>query len=67
MKIMFGIINFEAFLLAGIILNLAPSSDTMYTLGRSISQGKKAEILSAFGISGKAPYQLKLELMCLLY
>ncbi len=48
---MFGIINFEAFLLAGIILNLTPGSDTMYILGRSISQGKKAGILSALGIA----------------
>lgn len=47
---MFGIINFEAFLFAGIILNLTPGADTMYILGRSISQGKKAGILSALGI-----------------
>ncbi len=51
---MFGIINFEAFLLAGIILNMTPGSDTMYILGRSISQGKKAEILSALGIANGA-------------
>lgn len=48
---MFGIINFGAFLLAGILLNLTPGADTMYILGRSISQGKKAGILSALGIS----------------
>ncbi|HNP17726.1 MAG TPA: LysE family translocator [Fulvivirga sp.] len=48
---MHGIINFEAFLLAGIILNLTPGTDTMYILGRSISQGKKAGILSALGIA----------------
>lgn len=48
---MFGIVNFEAFLLAGILLNLTPGSDTMYILGRSISQGKKAGLLSALGIS----------------
>lgn len=48
---MFGIINFEAFLLAGIILNLTPGSDTMYILGRSISQGRKAGILSVLGIT----------------
>lgn len=48
---MFGIINFEAFILAGIILNLTPGADTMYILGRSISQGKKAGILSALGIA----------------
>ena len=48
---MFGIINFEAFLIAGLILNLTPGVDTMYILGRSISQGKKAGVLSALGIS----------------
>lgn len=48
---MFGIINFEAFLLAGLIINLTPGADTMYILGRSVSQGKKAGILSALGIS----------------
>lgn len=45
-----GIINFEAFLLASILLNLTPGADTMYILGRSISQGKKAGLLSALGI-----------------
>ena len=48
---MLGITNFEAFLIAGILLNLTPGADTMYILGRSISQGKKAGILSALGIS----------------
>ncbi|MBU3012697.1 LysE family translocator [Polaribacter vadi] len=48
---MFGIINFEAFLIAGLIMNLTPGADTMYILGRSIAQGKKAGILSALGIS----------------
>ncbi|WP_299898149.1 LysE family translocator [uncultured Aquimarina sp.] len=48
---MFGIINFEAFILAGILLNLTPGADTMYILGRSISQGKKSGILSALGIT----------------
>ncbi len=47
---MFGIINFEAFVIAGILLNLTPGADTMYILGRSISQGKKAGILSVLGI-----------------
>ncbi len=46
-----GIINFPAFLIAGILLNLTPGSDTMYVLARTISLGKKAGILSALGIS----------------
>jgi RhtB (resistance to homoserine/threonine) family protein len=48
---MFGVTNFSAFIISCILLNLTPGSDTMYILGRSISQGKKAGILSALGIS----------------
>lgn len=48
---MFGITNFSAFLIAGILLNLTPGSDTMYILGRSIAQGQKAGIVSVLGIS----------------
>lgn len=55
---MFGIINFETFLIAGLILNLTPGVDTMYILGRSISQGKKAGILSALGISTGAIFHI---------
>jgi RhtB (resistance to homoserine/threonine) family protein len=57
-KIMFGIINFETFLIAGLILNLTPGADTMYILGRSIAQGKKAGILSALGISTGAIFHI---------
>ena len=55
---MFGIINFETFLIAGLILNLTPRADTMYILSRSISQGKKAGILSALGISTGSVFQI---------
>lgn len=48
---MFGIINFTAFLFAGILLNLTPGADTLYILGRSVANGKNAGILSALGIS----------------
>ena len=48
---MFGIINFETFLIAGILLNLSPGADTMYILSRSIAQGKKSGLLSAAGIA----------------
>ncbi len=41
----------ETFLVAAFVLILTPGSDTMYILGRSIAQGKKAGILSALGIS----------------
>lgn len=52
----FGIINFYTFLVAGILLNLTPGSDTMYILARSVSQGRKAGILSALGISTGAVF-----------
>lgn len=45
-----GIENYFGFLVAGIILNLTPGSDTIYILSRSISQGKRAGIVSAYGI-----------------
>ena len=45
-----GIDNFEAFIVAGILLNLTPGSDTIYILARSIGQGKKAGYYSVFGI-----------------
>ncbi|TSE06931.1 LysE family translocator [Aquimarina algiphila] len=51
---MFGILNFSTFILAGILLNLTPGADTMYILGRSISQGKKSGIVSVLGISSGA-------------
>ncbi len=51
---MFGILNFWAFVLAGILLNITPGVDTMYILGRSISQGKKSGVVSALGIASGA-------------
>lgn len=47
---MTGIINFETFLLTGILLNLTPGNDTIFILTKSIGQGKKAGIVSALGI-----------------
>lgn len=51
---MFGIINFGAFVLSGMLVNIAPGADTMFILGRSISQGRKSGIYSALGILGGA-------------
>jgi threonine/homoserine/homoserine lactone efflux protein len=48
---MFGTHDFVIFLLAGITLNLMPGPDTMYIIGRSIAQGRRAGLLSALGIS----------------
>jgi threonine/homoserine/homoserine lactone efflux protein len=47
---MFGIHDFGLFLGAGILLNLTPGPDTAYILGRSIAQGREADIASALGI-----------------
>ncbi|PGM50043.1 LysE family translocator [Bacillus sp. AFS053548] len=47
---MYGIIHFEVFLITGILLNLIPGADTMYIVGRSISQGRKAGVFSVLGI-----------------
>ena len=48
---MFGIINYKLFILSGILLNITPGADTLYILGRGISQGRKSAIVSALGIS----------------
>ncbi|QBP40194.1 LysE family translocator [Paenisporosarcina antarctica] len=48
---MFSIVNFEIFILTAILLNLTPGPDTMYIISRSISQGTKAGIYSALGIT----------------
>jgi RhtB (resistance to homoserine/threonine) family protein len=47
---MIGIMHFETFLLAGIVLNLTPGNDTVFILTKSIGQGKRAGIISALGI-----------------
>ncbi|PWK26698.1 RhtB (resistance to homoserine/threonine) family protein [Arcicella aurantiaca] len=48
---MTGIINYEAFLLTGVLLNITPGNDTIFILSRSIAQGKKAGIMSVLGIA----------------
>lgn len=48
---MFGIDNYAGFLVVGIALNITPGSDTIYILTRSVSQGRKAGIMSVLGIS----------------
>ena len=47
---MFGIQNYGVFVLSGILVNITPGQDTMYILGRSVSQGRKAGVFSVFGI-----------------
>jgi threonine/homoserine/homoserine lactone efflux protein len=41
---------FLSFLVAALLLNLAPGPDMMYVLGRSVGQGRRAGIVSALGI-----------------
>src|SRR5687768_1680218 len=48
---MTGIINFEAFVIAGVLLNLTPGNDTIFILSRSMAQGKQAGIMSVLGIA----------------
>lgn len=54
MNSLLGIIHFEMFLISALLLNLTPGADTMYIISRSISQGKKAGIYSALGITSGA-------------
>lgn len=48
---MLGIQNLPLFITSGILLNIMPGPDTLYIVGRSLSQGKKAGVLSVLGIS----------------
>jgi len=48
---MIGIHNYLLFLVSGFLLNLTPGADTMYIISRSVSQGKRAGVFSAAGIS----------------
>ena len=48
---MFGVQNLPLFLLSAVLLNLTPGQDTLYIVGRSIAQGRRAGLLSVAGIS----------------
>jgi len=47
---LFGTHDFFAFLIAGIALNLVPGQDTLYIVGRSLAQGRKAGLVSVLGV-----------------
>ena len=47
-----GIESYGVFLSAGILLNLAPGTDTLYILARSGAEGRAVGVASALGISG---------------
>ena len=41
---------FLTFLVAALVLNIAPGPDMLYVIGRSVGQGRKAGIVSSFGV-----------------
>ncbi len=47
---MLGIIHFGAFAVAAAILIITPGNDTLLILSKSITQGKKAGIISSLGV-----------------
>ena len=47
---MLGTHDLWAFLIASVLLWLTPGPDTIYILGRSIAQGRRAGVISALGI-----------------
>ena len=48
---MFGIQEFHIFLTTAIILNITPGADTIYIIGRSVTQGRLAGVASVLSIS----------------
>ncbi|HSO19567.1 MAG TPA: LysE family translocator [Desulfosarcina sp.] len=47
---MFGIHDLPLFVMSCVLLNVTPGQDTMYIIGRSVAQGRRAGLLSAMGI-----------------
>src|SRR5215210_3479644 len=48
---MFGTQNLVLFVVSGFLLNLTPGQDTLYIVGRSMAQGRRAGVLSVLGIT----------------
>jgi threonine/homoserine/homoserine lactone efflux protein len=48
---MLGTQHLGVFVIAGLLLNITPGPDTLYLLGRTLSQGRAAGIVSVLGIS----------------
>jgi threonine/homoserine/homoserine lactone efflux protein len=46
-----GIHHLGLFIISGLLLNLTPGQDTLYIVGCSMSQGRRAGLLSVLGIS----------------
>jgi threonine/homoserine/homoserine lactone efflux protein len=47
---LFGTHDFLTFLFAGIALNIVPGQDTLYIIGRSLAQGRRAGVISVLGL-----------------
>lgn len=45
-----GTASLTVFLLAALALNISPGPDMLYVISRSLEQGRRAGIVSAFGI-----------------
>jgi len=48
---MFGTQNLPLFVVSGLLLNMTPGQDTLYIVGRSVAQGRRAGVLSVLGIT----------------
>ena len=48
---MFGTEHLGLSIATGLLLNITPGQDTLYIVGRSVSQGRRAGLLSVLGIS----------------
>jgi len=48
---MLGIHDYWLFVVSGVLLNLTPGQDTFYILGRSVTEGTRSGVASAFGIA----------------
>lgn len=51
---MLGTQHYSLFLLSALLLNITPGQDTLCIVGRSLTQGRRAGLLSVFGISSGA-------------
>jgi threonine/homoserine/homoserine lactone efflux protein len=47
---MFGTQHLALFIASGLLLNITPGQDTLYIVGRTVSQGRRAGVLSVLGI-----------------
>jgi len=48
---MFGTQHLAVFVVSGLLLNLTPGQDTLYIVGSSVAQGRRAGLLSVLGIT----------------